>query len=200
MNPRENVYAGLVDGRWEVRRASAWSLLRAPEPADFERLVPLLRDPKAAERQAAAFAVKPSLTASLPRQLRFEELWGAATLALLDEPLGAGAWQLPEHAGQILAIPFRIPNALWSLPYKVWHLDYMAPGALRALPGLQLFVCLDRVEARAGATVVARGTHRLIDAPELQRAPAHGAHGAHPLGVGWAREAAAWRDATTSDG
>jgi HEAT repeat protein len=57
MNQRENVYAGLGDGRWEVRRASAWSLLREPEPADFERLVPLLRDPKAAVRQAAAVAL-----------------------------------------------------------------------------------------------------------------------------------------------
>jgi hypothetical protein len=111
-----------------------------------------------------AFAVHASRTASAARALRFEELWGARTLALLDALLGAGAWRLPEHAGQVLAITFPIPNAVWSLPHKVWHLDYMAPGSLRTLPGLQLFVCLDRVEPRAGATVVACGTHRLIDA------------------------------------
>jgi HEAT repeat protein len=57
MDQRENVYAGLGDGRWEVRRASAWWLLRRPDAADFARLVPLLRDPKAAVRQAAAVAL-----------------------------------------------------------------------------------------------------------------------------------------------
>jgi hypothetical protein len=115
------------------------------------------------------FAVKPSLTQGVARALRFDELWGAPTLALLDTLLGAGTWQRPEHAGQILAITFPIPNATWSLPHKVWHLDYPAPGARHALPGVQIFVCLDRVEPRAGATVVACGTHRLIDALRRRR-------------------------------
>jgi hypothetical protein len=47
----------------------------------------------------------------------------------------------------------------------------MAPGALATLPGVQLFVCLDRVEPRAGATVVACGTHRRIDALRRRKGP-----------------------------
>jgi hypothetical protein len=48
----------------------------------------------------------------------------------------------------------------------------MAPSALEQLPGLQLFVCLDRIEPRGGATLVAGGVHRLVDA--LRRAQPHG--------------------------
>jgi HEAT repeat protein len=57
MSQRENVYAGLGDGRWEVRRASLWSLLREPRADDFERIVPLLRDPRAGVRAAATAAL-----------------------------------------------------------------------------------------------------------------------------------------------
>ena len=55
------------------------------------------------------------------------------------------------------------------MPDKVWHLDYMAPGAARGLPGIQVFLCLDRVDSRGAATLVAAGTPRLIDAIRLRR-------------------------------
>jgi hypothetical protein len=57
------------------------------------------------------------------------------------------------------------------LPHKVWHLDYRAPGAARGMPGIQLFLCVDRVESRGGATLVAAGTPRLIDAIRRSRGP-----------------------------
>jgi hypothetical protein len=118
------------------------------------------------------FAVTPSFTASVVERFAFEEVWGGAVLALLVELLGAGSWRLPGHAGQLLAVTFPLPGATWQLPHKVWHLDYCAPGALRSLPGLQLFLCLERVAPRAGGTLVACGSHRLIDTLRRRMGPA----------------------------
>lgn len=97
MSQRENVYAGLSDGRWEVRRVSAWSLLQAPEPADFERLVPLLRDPKAAVRQAAAVAL--ALAHGSAREddvvpLLVERALGDESLRVRRQVVSLLAWRL----------------------------------------------------------------------------------------------------------
>lgn len=54
---RESAHAGLLDGRWQVRRASAAWLLDHAQPDDLERLVPLLRDPFAKVRHAAVLTV-----------------------------------------------------------------------------------------------------------------------------------------------
>jgi hypothetical protein len=127
------------------------------------RLVPDPRPP--------GFAVTPSLTASVVNAHGFEEVWGAGALALIDELLGAGRWHRPKHAGQLLAVTFPLRDVTWQLPHKVWHLDYSAPGALRGLPGVQLFLCVDRVAPRAGGTLVACGTHQLIDALRRREGP-----------------------------
>jgi len=119
-----------------------------------------------------AFAVSPSKTASVVNACGFEEVWGADVHELLDGLLGAGAWHRPKHAGQLLAVTFPRCCATWQLPHKVWHLDYAAPGVLRSIPGVQLFLCVDRVAARAGGTLVVSGTHRLIDALRLREGPA----------------------------
>jgi HEAT repeat protein len=97
MNQRDNVYAGLCDGRWEVRRASAWSLLREPEPADFERLVPLLRDPKAAVRQAAAAALALAHGAAREDEvvpLLVERALGDESLRVRRQAVSLLAWNL----------------------------------------------------------------------------------------------------------
>lgn len=117
------------------------------------------------------FAVTPSRTAAVVNTCGFEEIWGARVPALLDDLLGAGAWHRPKHAGQLLVVSFPLNGTAWQLPHKVWHLDYSAPGALRTLPGLQLFLCVDRVAPRAGGTLVACGTHRLIDALRRREGP-----------------------------
>src|SRR5215510_813428 len=47
----------------------------------------------------------------------------------------------------------------------------MASSAATELPGVQLFLCLDRVEPRGGATLVAAGMPRLVDAIRQRRGP-----------------------------
>ncbi len=116
-------------------------------------------------------SVTPSKVRGAIQEQSFDGLWGESVRAAIDSILGRDGWRVPGHAGQLLSIlfPQRGPNGKldgdgrWVLPSKVWHLDYQAPGWLRGLPGLQVFVCLDKVEPRAGATLAIEGSHRLID-------------------------------------
>jgi len=134
-----------------------------------ERILADLRERRlGAAPPPPGFTVHASDASGAVRALDFAALWGAAVLEGLDELLGTGAWQPPRGAGQVLAISWPLRGVAWSLPHRVWHLDYAAPTALRRLPGIQVFLCVDRVEPRAGGTLVACGTHRLIDA--LRRA------------------------------
>jgi HEAT repeat protein len=96
MNERSEAYAGLVDGRWEVRRASAFWLLQNPDPADFERLLPLLHDPRARVRQAVviALALAHAGTADvLPRLL--ERALADESLRVRRQTVSLLAWRLP---------------------------------------------------------------------------------------------------------
>jgi ectoine hydroxylase-related dioxygenase (phytanoyl-CoA dioxygenase family) len=116
------------------------------------------------ESPANGFAVTPSRTASVANAHGFEEIWAAAVISSIDDIVGAGAWHVPKHAGQLLAMTYPLRGVTWELPHQSWHLDYRAPGAVSRIPGVQLFLCLDRVESHAGATLVAAGTPRLVDA------------------------------------
>jgi ectoine hydroxylase-related dioxygenase (phytanoyl-CoA dioxygenase family) len=132
----------------------------------LERIRGLVPDPV-----PPGFAVHASATASLVKRVPFAEVWGADAAAIVDALVGADR-TVPPAAGQILATTYPSPAAEWRVPHKVWHLDYTAPGSLRGLAGVQLFACLDRVAPRAGATVVACGTHRLVDALRRREGPA----------------------------
>lgn len=125
----------------------------------------------APESPPPGFTINPSQLASVANAHGFEEIWGAGVLSAVDELLGAGAWHAPKHAGQLLSMPYPRRGATWELPHKTWHLDYPAPGAARDIPGVQLFLCVDRVEPRAGGTLVAAGTPRLIDAIRRRAGP-----------------------------
>jgi hypothetical protein len=117
-------------------------------------------------------AIQASKLAPVARELGFAELWGESVVAAIDAVLGAGSWDVPRTAGQILPLVWPQPAQAWQVPAKGWHLDYMAPGAARRIPGLQVFLCLDRIDSRAGATVVAAGLPRIVDAIRMRRGPA----------------------------
>lgn len=125
----------------------------------------------APESPAPGFAITPSRTASVSNAHGFEEIWGARVISAIDDILGAGVWHVPKHAGQLLAMTYPVRDVAWELPHKMWHLDYRAPGALAGIPGVQLFLCVDRVESHGGATLVAAGTPRLVDAIRRREGP-----------------------------
>jgi hypothetical protein len=149
------------------------------------------------------FLLHPSRLASLTKRRSFASFWGEGIAALVDDLLGAGRWHPPEDAGQILSVSFPSEER-WVLPHKMWHLDYMAPAALTDLPGLQLFACVDRIEPRGGGTLVACGTHRLIDA--LRRREGSGwegrsadVRGRLKASVPWLRELCSLREGEDRD-
>ena len=117
-------------------------------------------------------AIKASKLAPVARELGFAELWGSSVVAAIDAVLGTGRWDVPRQAGQILPLTWPQPAQPWQVPDKQWHLDYTAPGSAQQLPGLQVFLCLDRVEPRAGATLVAAGVPRSVEQIRVRRGPA----------------------------
>ncbi len=91
----------------------------------------------------------------------FDPLLGPGVCVGIDALLGSGNWQRPKTIGQLLMSP---PDAAsWVLPHKVWHTDFPAPGWVGdELPGVQLFLLLERLEARGGGTLFVGGSHRLM--------------------------------------
>jgi ectoine hydroxylase-related dioxygenase (phytanoyl-CoA dioxygenase family) len=95
--------------------------------------------------------------ARLPAEALFQT---PAVKTLIEAALGARA---ADHTAyrrpQILV---SLPNrGAWTLP-RGWHTDIprLASGAR---PGVQLFVLLDHVASRGGATLVVAGSHRLLN-------------------------------------
>ncbi len=123
------------------------------------------------ESPEPGFAVTPSRTAPVVNALGFDEVWGSRVREAIDDLLDAGTWHVPTHAGQLLAMTAPIRGGTWRLPHEIWHLDYRAPHASRALPGLQVFLCVDEVAARAGGTVAVAGSARVVDAIRRRSAP-----------------------------
>ena len=117
------------------------------------------------------FAVNASRFTRLARQLDFAKTWGESVVGVIDALLGPGAWTVPHQAGQLLMMTWPDPGGVWTLPRKSWHLDYPAPTAAARVPGVQVFLFVDRIEPRGGGTLFAAGSHRLVDALRRRHAP-----------------------------
>lgn len=91
----------------------------------------------------------------------FEPMLSPAVTGALDAVLGEEGWDRPELPGTLIMTP---PSAgEWLLPHKVWHMDTPAPGwAGDRIPGVQLFLLLDRLAPHEGGTLVVGGSHRLV--------------------------------------
>jgi hypothetical protein len=99
-------------------------------------------------------------TRALKKTGAFDLIYSEAVRASADTLLGHGQWGgTPSGPGLLLTLPGQ-PS--WALPHKVWHFDYRCPGGREGLPGVQPFLCLDRVEPEGGGTLVVAGSHRLV--------------------------------------
>lgn len=121
----------------------AWNL----EGAERPRWPALGKAPAAFKGRAVTGA----LEALVPEALRpdLSRLAGA--------PLGTAGGL---HRPQVL---WTLPNAdAWTLPAILWHTD-LPREARSGCPGVQAFTFLAPVGPRAGATLVAAGSHRLLN-------------------------------------
>jgi ectoine hydroxylase-related dioxygenase (phytanoyl-CoA dioxygenase family) len=91
----------------------------------------------------------------------FAGIGSAATVAAVDDVLGAGRWTRPKHWGQFL-VSFPERGRRWVLPAAVWHSDAAYTEPLEPLSGVMVFSFLNRVERGGGGTLVLAGSHRLV--------------------------------------
>lgn len=95
----------------------------------------------------------------------------------IDLLLGPGTWDSPVDPGQLLMTP---PDSdVWNVPHSMWHTDFPAPAwEPAAVPGVQLFVLLQDLPSRGGATLIVGGSHRLIQRLPERRSPDFAGHSA----------------------
>jgi len=142
-------------------------MISAEERATFERdgvlalrgaadevSVRELRAALQARLAESSVPLTPSRLSGIARAREFAATWGPRVVGAIDDLLGPSRWEVPKAGSQVLFANPPTPEARWDVPHSVWHLDYPAPGAARTLPGVQLFLCLDRVAPRGGGTVV----------------------------------------------
>jgi hypothetical protein len=92
----------------------------------------------------------------------FDGMGAPAVRRLLDDLMGQGRWAEPTHWGQPITC-FPTPGP-WALPHQSWHLDGPGePASRRAMVG-RLFLILGPLAPQGGGTVVATGSHRIVEA------------------------------------
>jgi len=149
------VALGIRDRVWAV--VEARSAIRRDDRSTWRRVPPAIVK-QAREREGL-----------------FDPILGPTTSTALDAVLGEGGWVRPQVPGQLLMTP---PDpGEWLLPAKMWHVDAPAPSGVDGA-GLQLFLLLDRIEPRGGATVVVAGFHRLVRGLPERENPRYEGHSA----------------------
>jgi len=79
---------------------------------------------------------------------------------LLDHVFGEGAWAVPKHWGQALVT---FPSSgEWTVPTRLWHLDYPYWFPTHSVWGANLFLFVSDVDPRGGGTLVVKSSHRVI--------------------------------------
>lgn len=147
--------ARVVDGIWGLLEQKY--RLRRDSPATWT------------EKQPTGFQ-------SLTRAGSFNSIAGPALIDALNDLLGKGEWNSTKTWGAPL-VTFPENGRMWEVPKNQWHLDFLARGTADELPGIRVLAFISPVEAGGGGTVVAAGSHRLVERL-LATGLAHGGHSA----------------------
>jgi len=120
-------------------RAGEWQLRGLERDGDVAAGANLAKGAKRAR------ALREVFTADLGETI--QALLGAHSLATLGPP----------------SLLFTLPNARdWTVPRRIWHVD-LPRLPLPGTPGIQAFAFLDDVAPGGGGTLVATGSHRLLN-------------------------------------
>ncbi|THD57997.1 phytanoyl-CoA dioxygenase family protein [Phenylobacterium sp.] len=88
--------------------------------------------------------------------------------AVVDSLIGADAWTDPGGWGlPLVAFPTKVGP--WVLPHKIWHLDLTPEPRHPGLMVGRVFVLLAPIRPQGGATLVATGSHRVVEALAARR-------------------------------
>jgi hypothetical protein len=105
-----------------------------------------------------------------PAQLRaiqdsgaFRGMGSPEIVAILDDLMGRGRWERPDHWGQPL-VCFPRNAGRWDVPHQSWHLDLPAEPKWQGKLVGRLFLILAPLAQRGGGTLVAAGSHRIVQA------------------------------------
>ncbi|WP_437605138.1 phytanoyl-CoA dioxygenase family protein [Sorangium sp. So ce834] len=116
----------------------------------------------------APFNVTGQISQRLRHQAAFDEVIPDDLVHFVHEL--AGFKLGPQPHPQILVTP---PQKFeWDVPCLGWHLDVNSPSR-DVLPGIQIFVLLDDIPPRGGATLAIAGSHRLHSAKGSSPVSAH---------------------------
>ena len=92
----------------------------------------------------------------------FKPIGSSVTVGALDDILGAGGWQRPQHWGQCLASFPPRPGQPDPLTKAIWHTDFSFVNSDDRLAGAVVFGFLSEVSSRSGGTAVLEGSHRVV--------------------------------------
>ena len=90
----------------------------------------------------------------------FERIGSRAVRGALDGLLGE--WTEPPKWGALLVTFPRRDKTAWDVPVTVWHNDFVRYDSGSGLRAVQVFVLLNDIRPRGGATLVLTGSHHLV--------------------------------------
>jgi hypothetical protein len=107
-------------------------------------------------------AERPAQFAAFQKAGAFKAMATPELRALLDDLIGE-PWPEPRAWGQPL-VCFPTETGPWTLPHQVWHLDLTPHPRRRDMMVGRVFALLAPLGAGGGGTLVATGSHRIVEA------------------------------------
>ena len=153
--------------REEFERTGLLKVAGAIPPADTatmcDRIWAHVRTEHGFERDdRATWAIEERLAGlrTVARGQDFERIGSPAVRGALDGLLGE--WVEPPRWGVLLVNFPRREQTEWDVPLDVWHNDFVPFAGEHRLRAVQMFVLLNDIRPRGGATLVLTGSHRLV--------------------------------------
>ena len=110
-----------------------------------------------------AFQQITKLSSLIKRDNLHSEIINEKTLSAISSL--AGTSLLPAQSQYLLSLP---DQGDWSLKDLKWHTD-ISTSNLHCLSGIQVFILIDEVKPRGGATLAIAGSHQLAGQGEVSR-------------------------------